>query len=190
VLSGAVCARSCGWTRRSAPDASRNCQSLRTAANRAALGRLLGRGSAVQGRSSRAWTCVFHRYPPAECDWFAAHRAHARSHGDRYPYALASHARVQHAVLAGHGPRRNFHATRGGAATGGPRRRLPQAGSRRVHQARLAMERRKRRHDSAPDEADWRVLRLVTREVHPIAGAFAGRARSLRQIIRRRIDLP
>ena len=59
--------------------------------------------------------------PAAECDRFAAHRPHARSHhhGRRGP--LASHERGNHALAAGNRPRRNRHSDGRRAATRRPK---------------------------------------------------------------------
>src|SRR5882757_1266320 len=69
-------------------------------------------------RPRLAWRSFLHRYSAAERDRFAAYRPHARPYGNRHSDALASHARLQHAVPPGHRPRWNFHAARSGEAIG------------------------------------------------------------------------
>ena len=62
--------------------------------------------------------------PPPNVTGFTAHRPHAGPHGNRHHDPLAPHARRQHLVSAGDGPRGNFNAAGGGAATGGARRSI------------------------------------------------------------------
>src|ERR1700674_97565 len=103
---------------------------------------------------------------------------------------MAPDARVQHAVSAGNGPCGNFYAAGGGAATGGARNRLPEAGARGIRTARMEVEGRERGENHAADAADWRELRLVTGEIHAFAGNVARSARSVCAVVRGEIDLP
>src|SRR6266436_2535019 len=116
----------------------------------------------------------------AERDGLAAHRAHAGPHGDRHPHALAQDAGIQHALFAGNRPRVNLDATRGCAAIGGTRNRLPKLGARRIPEEGLEVERRVGRHDHPADETDWRELRLVAREVYVVTGIVARGDRCVR----------
>src|SRR6266403_5517039 len=103
---------------------------------------------------------------------------------------MAPDARVQHAVPARDGPCRNFDAAGGGAATGGARNRLPEAGARRIRTARMEVEGREWGTNHAADAADWGELRLVAGEIHAFAGNVARGARSVCAVVRRKIDLP
>src|SRR5271166_4345771 len=125
------------------------------------MGGVLGEGRAVSGRRHRARADFFHCDSATERDRLAAHRAHARTYGNRHPYSVAPDAWLQHAVLAWHGPCGDIHAARRGAPTVSSGHPLPGPGARRVSEARVAMERGKRRNDSAANEADWRNVRLV-----------------------------
>ena len=60
---------------------------------------------------------VHSAFASAQCDRTPAHGAHAQPDADGHHRALASHARVSHAVAAGHRSRRHRHADDGGAAT-------------------------------------------------------------------------
>ena len=55
----------------------------------------------------------------AQRDRASAHGPHAQPDGDGHHRPLAPHARVHHAVAAGHGPRRHRDPGDGGAAIGG-----------------------------------------------------------------------
>src|SRR6266436_1356332 len=147
------------------------------------MGGVLGARTALSRGPECAGTGVFDRYPAAERDGVAAHRAHAGPYGDRYFDALASHARVQHLVFAGDGPCGDFDAARGGAGAGETRNRLPDAGTGRICAAGVEMEGRERRADHAADEAERGELRLVAGEVYAFAGAFARGAPGVRAVV-------
>src|SRR6266404_3958168 len=153
------------------------------------MGRVLGERTALPGGPERARAGVLDCYPAAERDRVAAHRAHAGPYGVRDFDALAPHARLQHSVSAGDGPCGDFDAARGSAGAGGARNRLPEAGPGRIYPARVEMEGRERRTDHAADEADRGELRLVAREVHAFAGAFARGAHGVRAVVRTGADL-
>ena len=110
---------------------------------------------------------LFARHSAAQRHRLAAHRSHARAHRNRCHHPLASHARRQHAVAAGHRSRRHRHANGGGAQTRRRGHRPPRPGPRRVRKARLGVEGRVRRHHQAPDDPPGRKLRLVAASASP-----------------------
>ena len=149
----------------------------------------MGGRKLVSRRRERARPGFFHCHPAAQRDRVAAHRPHARPHGDRYLDALEADARLQHAVPAGDRPRGNFDTARGGAPACRARHQLPRSGPRSVREEGMGMEGGIRRNDHAANAAARRKLRLDARAVHAVAGVVARGHRSLRATLRRRPDL-
>ena len=104
---------------------------------------------------------------------------------------LPPHARLQHAVAAGHRPRRHRHADRRRARSSDAQaesRARPRP--RRLRRARVGVEAAVRRHHHAADAPPGRVGRLVARALHDGRRPVRSGRRNLRAPVRRRPDLP
>ena len=132
---------------------------------------------------------LLHRHSAAECDRLDPHRAHARAHPDRHAHALAPHARLPHALAAGHGPCGNRHAGGRRARTGQGRPEARRDRPRGVRAARLGVEGALRRQHQAADDPPGRLVRLVARTIHAGSAAVPRGARSFPAPLPRGADL-
>ncbi len=128
--------------------------------------------------------------PPPERHRHAAHgpRLQPHDHGCADPHA--PHERFQHALAAGHGPRRHRHADRCRAPVAGARAIAPRHRPRRIHQTRVGVEGDVGQRHHRPDAAHRRHGGLEPRVLHDGRHAVGGRQRNLRAAVRRRFDLP
>jgi len=86
---------------------------------------------------------------------------------------------LQHVYLPGTGSCGNFDAARGWCGNWRSAGSITGIWGARSSSSAFGSGRRERRNDSAADEADWGVVRLVAGEVHAFAGAFARGDRSV-----------
>ncbi len=125
----------------------------------------------------------------AERDGRAAHGARLQPQHHGCADASAPHARLQHAVAAGHRSRRHRHADRGRAPVAGAGPVAPRRRPRGVHQARLGLEGNVGQRHHRPDAAHRRHGGLVARVLHDGRDAVGRRQRDFRAPVRRGPDL-
>ena len=98
---------------------------------------------------------VLHPAAAAERDGHAAHGARVQPDHHGQPDALPPHARLQHAVGAGHRPCRHRHADRGGAPAAGAGPVAPRPGPQELRREGLGVEGKVRQHHHHARCAAW-----------------------------------
>ncbi len=165
-------------------------QELRTRRNRAALVPDLGVARLFRRRARHHQIRQFlHPAAAAECHRHAAHGPRLQPGDHGFADALPPHARRQHAVAAGHRPRRHRDADRGGTPARRPGHLAPRPGPREVPGEGLGMEEVLGRHHYAPDAPPGHLARLVARALHDGCRAVEDRHRNFRPPAQGRPDL-
>ncbi len=146
--------------------------------------RLLRRGT------GRGEARVLHPAPAAERHRPAAHGSRVQPDDHGRADALSPDARAEHALAAGHRPRRDRDADRRRAPARGPGNVARAARAREVRRAGLGVEGAVGLDDHRADAPARRLLRLAARVLHDGPEALARRHRDLRAALRGGSHLP
>ena len=133
---------------------------------------------------------ILHPAAAAERHRHAAHgpRLQPDDHGCADP--LPPHARLQHAVAAGHRPRRHRDADRRRTPARRERHLAPRPRPREVHRESVGVEGIFRWHDHAPDAPPRHLARLEARALHDGRRPVEDGYRNFRAPLQRGADLP
>ena len=174
-----------------APKAPRGDDSLRAVKGRGADPRALARGwllpSAGGGNAGGA---LLDRDPAAERHRCTPHGACAERHGPGRPDADQPDARPQHALGAGHRPRRDRDPGRGREGASQRGNLAARARSRGIRRPRLEVAAAVRLDDHRAAQAAGRLMRLRARAIHARRGLRARRLPRLRAPLRQGLHLP
>ena len=171
---------------------SRSHEGVRAEGRRASLVRVLGEERSLRRdrRSARHAPRLRHPHAATERDRFAPHGARAEVHARGLAHSVPPHARLQHALAAGDGPRRDRDADGGRAAAPTRGHDASRARARGVREARVAMEGRERRAHRRAAARPRRFSRLEALEVHDGRGHEPRRERSVRAPLRAGAHVP
>ncbi len=167
-------------------------QGVRSQGRRAALVRVLARARRLRGerRAGRRAARLFPAHPAAERHRIAPHgaRAHLDDRGRAGP--LPPHARLQHALAAGHRSRRHRHPDGRRAPAQARGQEPPRPRARGVRRAGLGVEGPERRAHRAAAAGAGHQRRLAPQQVHDGSGPHPRGARGLRPALPGGADLP
>ena len=165
-------------------------KSFEPAAIEAHWGPLWERKRRLRADARPGQALVLHPAAAAQRDRHAAHGARVPAHDHGRADALPPHARRQHAVGAGHRPRRHRDADRRRAPAAGRRPEPPRPRPQELRRRRSGTGRKQRLDHHAADAPHGRLGRLEARVLHDGRAALGRRHRHLRLALRRGPDLP
>ncbi len=171
------------------PAHDRTRQVFRTRHHRSPVGLDMGRAGPVRAHAGCGQAFVCHPVAAAQRDRHAAHGPWLQPHDHGCADALPPHARLQHAVAAGHRPCRHRHPDRRRAPVAGRRQEPARHRAQEFRRPGLGVEAGKRQHHHRPDAAHRRHGGLDARVLHDGRHPVGGGQRDLRAAVRRRPDL-